>query len=258
MRRTLTALLSASLLLPAVPGDSAAQEMERGELGMVMKVEVAPKHRQAYREAVEKLTEAAAAAGIKDYRWYFWGNDTGFMLYYPIDDFAYFDDPMQLWRTFEGTDGQTGRDEFFAAMQTLPHHSSTEIVESIPGLEYWPEGFDDVQVAHFHWEWIADPGSEDAWMDLGRDFIAFLEKIQYPYGVRAYRTRIGDERMTWVMFAPGLSEFHSDASWDDLIEAAGAEADMEALNERFRDIVAHWEHADAGYVESMSYVPDSM
>jgi hypothetical protein len=60
------------------------------------------------------------------------------------------------------------------------------------------------------------------------------------------------------MFVPGLSEFHSDAAWDDLIEAAGAEADIEALNERFRDIVGRWEHSDAGYIESMSYVPGDM
>ncbi|MDP2471370.1 MAG: hypothetical protein Q8W45_01775 [Candidatus Palauibacterales bacterium] len=259
MRRILGSLFASSVLCALTPVTSLqAQEYEPGDLGMVMHTEVAPKYRQAYREAVEKLNEAAAAAGITDREWHFWGTDTGYMLYYPVANFAYFDDPMQLWRQFDGTDGEALRNEFFAAMQSIPQHTSTEIVETIPGLEYWPEGYDDIKVAHFHFEWLADGASEEAWMDLSRDFIAFLQRIGYPYGVRAYRTRIGDERMIWVMFAPGLSEFHSDAAWDDLVEAAGAQEEQEALNDRFRDIVGRWEHSDARYIENMSYVPDGM
>jgi hypothetical protein len=231
---------------------------EKGDLGMLMTVEVAPAHREAYRAAIEKLGEAAAAAGITDYQWYFWGNDTGFTLYYPIDAFAYFDDPQQLWRSFEGTDGEAGRDEFFTAMQEIPSHSSTTVIESIPSLTYWPDGFSDVNANHVHYEWLADGATEEEWMENAKKWTAFLEKIDYPYGARAYRTRIGDERMTWVFFVPGLSEFHSDASWDDLIEVADAQAELDELSAEWAKVVRRMEHHSAGYVESMSYTPGDM
>lgn len=253
MRRVLTAVGCAALLLPLLPAAGSSQEMEKGDLGMVMTVEVAPAHRAAYRAAVEKLGEAADAAGITDYEWHFWSNDTGFVLYYPIDAFAYFDDPMQLWRSFEGTAGQAGRDEFFAAMQKIPSHSSTEVIESIPSLDYWPEGFSDVNSVHLHYEYLADGVSEEAWMENAKAWVAFFEKIGYPYGARAYRTRIGDERMTWAFFSPGLSEFYSDASWNDLVEAAGAEEEMEALVDGWNAVVGRMEHMSAGSVPSMSY-----
>ena len=259
MRRFLTAVGCAALMLPLLPTTGAAQDMpEQGDLGMLMFVEVAPAHRSDYREAIENLNEAAEAAGVSDYEWHFWSTDTGYTLYYPIEAFAYFDDPQQLWRSFEGTDGQTGRDEFFAAMQAIPSHSSTEVIESIPSLTYWPEDFDDVNSNHVHQEWLADGASEEDWVEMGKEWIAFLELIDYPYGAVASRTRIGDERMTWVFFAPSLSEFHSDANWDDLIEAANAGDRLSELNEKWGSIVGRMEHHSSGYVESMSYTPDDM
>ncbi len=259
MRRFITAAGFAALMLPLLPVTAVSQEApEQGDLGMVMTVDVAPMHRRAYREAIENLNEAAAAAGISDYEWHFWSTDTGYILYYPIEAFAYFDDPQQLWRSFEGTDGEAGRNEFFAAMESIPSHSSTEIVESIPSLTYWPEGFDDVNAAHFHFEYLADGANEEEWLEMGEEWIAFLEMIDYPYGARAYRTRIGDERMAWVFFVPGLSEFHSDASWDDLVEAADAQDELDALNKRWGSIVGRMEHMSAGHAESMSYVPGDM
>ncbi len=253
MRRVLTTVGCAALMLTLAPAPAVSQE-ESGDLGMVMTVEVAPAHRAAYREAIENLGEAAAAAGITDYSWHFWSNDTGFVLYYPIDAFAYFDDPDQLWRSFEGTDGEAGRDEFFAAIQAVPTHSSTEIIESIPSLEYWPEDYSDVGAVHLHYEYV-DGANEEAWMENAAGWIALFEKIGYPYGARAYRTRIGEDRMLWAFFVPGLAEFHSDASWEDLIEAAGAQAEMEALGEDWTAVVNRMEHSSAGFVESMTYDP---
>lgn len=258
MRRVLTAVGCAALMLPLLPATASSQDMEQGELGMVMTVDVEPAHREAYVEALEMLKEAATAAGVSDYEWHFWGNSTGFTLYYPIEAFAYFDDPQQLWRSFEGTDGEAARDEFFEAIQQVPAHSSTEIIESIPSLYYWPEGFDDVNAAHVHYEWLADGATEEQWMENAEKWVAFFEKINYPYGARAYRTRIGEERMTWVFFVPSLAEFHSDASWDDLVEAADAGDEMEALGAEWSEIVRRMEHESSGYVESMSYVPGDM
>ena len=92
-------------------------------------------------------------------------------------------------------------------------------------------------------------------MENAKEWLAFFEKIGYPYGVRAYRTRIGDDRMTWVFFVPSLADFYSDESWDDLVEAAGAEEELDALGERWNEVVGRMEHESSGYVESMSYIP---
>lgn len=258
MKRFLTAIGCTALMLFLVPAPASSQEMEPGELGLVMEIEVAPAHRAEYREAIQNLNEAAAAAGISDYEWHFWSTDTGYLLYYPIAAFAYFDDPMQMWRSFDETEGQAGRDEFFAAMQAIPTHSSTEIVETIPSLEYWAEGFEDVGAAHLHYEYLAEGTTEEQWLEMGKEWVAFFEKIDYPYGARAYRTRIGDERMTWVFFAPGISEFFSDESWDDLVEAAGAGEELEALSEKWGSMVRRMEHESMNYVESMTYVSGDM
>jgi len=258
MRRVVSAVFAAALMLPHAPAPAVSQDMEQGDLGMVMTVEVAPADRAAYRSAVEKLNEAAKAAGIDGYEWHFWSSDKGFLLYYPIPNFAYFDDPMQLWRQFDGTPGEDLRNEFFAGMQSIPQSTKTEVVETIPSLTYWPEGYSDVGASHVHFEWLATGGSEDAWMENARGWIALMKKVGYPYGVRAYRTRIGDERMIWVFFVPRTADFYADEAWDDLIEAAGAGDDVKALNDAWEPLVSHWEHSDMSAVESMSYDPEDM
>ena len=65
MCRFFTAVGCAALMLPLLPTTGAAQDMpEQGDLGMLMFVEVAPAHRSDYREAIETLNEAAAAARL--------------------------------------------------------------------------------------------------------------------------------------------------------------------------------------------------
>jgi hypothetical protein len=49
---------------------------------------------------------------------------------------------------------------------------------------------------HVHHEWLAVGVTEEQWMENAKEWVAFFEKIGYPHGVRAYRTRIGDERAT--------------------------------------------------------------
>ena len=98
----------------------------------------------------------------------------------------------------------------------------------------------------------------EQWLENAEKWVTFFEKIGYPYGVRAYRTRIGEERMMWVFFVPSVADFHSDESWDDLVEAADAEAEMEELGAEWSQIVRRMEHQSSGYVESMSYVPGDM
>jgi len=254
MRRFLTVAGCLALLLMVLPASGLAQD-ERGEIGYVMRVAVAPAYRDAYREAVTDLIEAALAAEVS-YEWHFWGNEKGFLLYYPVENMAYFDNPMQFWSAFDGTPGEAGRDAFMAEMGQIPARASTEIVEAIPNLRYWPEGYtnEDWNVGHFHFEWL-NPGQEEAWAKYAGDFVAFLETIGYPYGVQAYRTLIGEERMGWVFFGPNLSEFYSDANWQDLVEAAGVSWDP--IEEQFNDIVVRMTHEDARHIKDMSYVPDS-
>ena len=55
MRRVLTAVGCAALMFPLLPATASSQEMEEGDLGMVMTVDVEPAHREAYVEALEMM-----------------------------------------------------------------------------------------------------------------------------------------------------------------------------------------------------------
>ena len=69
------------------------------------------------------------------------------------------------------------------------------------------------------------------------------------------RTVIGKQKVTCVDFADSLSRYVSDETWDDLIDAAGAREEYQDLQERWRSLVLRWEHMDANFQPSMSYMP---
>ena len=83
----------------AKPQAQAQEEEEKGSLGYLMWVDMAPSHRDAYRDAMETLVEASKAAEVP-FAFHLWSYDAGFALYYPVENMAYFDDPMQFWAKF--------------------------------------------------------------------------------------------------------------------------------------------------------------
>jgi hypothetical protein len=253
----LTAVLSllfvAAFLLPD-PALVQAQEVEEGpSYAYIMTMELAPADRGAYRDALKLLVEAAGQAGIsEEYEWHFWSRDRGYTLVYPFENMAYWDDPDQFWAMFEGTEGEAKRDEFFEAVQQIPGESSSEVTVGIPELTYWPEGFDGGEVAHVHHYWL-NAGAYEGFKELGQEFVAFLGEIGYPYGMIATETMFGEDKIAWIFFADTRSGYYSDETWDDLVEAAGAQDKRDAIMARFDQLVRRWKHFDAQYVEEMSY-----
>ena len=69
MRRVLTAVGCAALMLPLLPATGAAQDMpEQGDLGMLMFIEVAPADRSDYREAIENRDRILRDVELADLR----------------------------------------------------------------------------------------------------------------------------------------------------------------------------------------------
>ena len=69
------------------------------------------------------------------------------------------------------------------------------------------------------------------------------------------RTVVGRQKITCVDFADSMSRYTSDETWDDLIDSAGARGEYEGLQERWRSMVQRWEHMNATFENSMSYMP---
>lgn len=254
---TLASLLGATLLLLPQPGALMAQEEEEQAPGYayVMTVDVDIADRQAYEEALTGLVKAAGEAGIPaENSWYFWSHASGYTLVYPFKNMAYWDDPGQFWRKFDGTPGEAGLDAFRAAMREIHTEAASEITVSDPAWGYWPEGYTEVKVAHVHNDWL-NPGSDAAYDELAKEYIAFLGEIGYPYAVQGHRTLIGGDKMTWVTFADNLAGYFSEANWEDLIAAADAQEKWDGLIGKWASLVSRYEHMSASYEEEMSFTP---
>ncbi len=254
MMRRLTAVLSLSLAGAfMLPGPAALQAQEEEEespsYAYISGIEMAPAFREAYSTAVKKLAAAAGEIGIEN-QWHFWSTDAGYVLVFPVENMAYFDDQGAFWDQFDGT---TAREDFFAALAEIPREASGSISVSVPDWGYAPEGgWGDINVAHVHNDW-PKAGANDAYDELAKEFVAFLEEIEYPYAVQGHRSMFSDGRMTWVFFADNLSNYYSEDTWENLIEAAGAGDKWEAIQTTFTDVVKRWDHGDASYQKEMSY-----
>lgn len=127
----------------------------------------------------------------------------------------------------------------------------------VPEWSYRPDVLpEDMRMAHVHNDWLK-AGAEDAYDELSKDWVAFLDRIDYPYVSNCSRTVVGQQKITCVDFADSMSRYTSDETWDDLIEAAGAQEEYEGLIDRWQGMVQKWEHMNASYVPSMSYAPDA-
>ncbi|MFQ5747497.1 MAG: hypothetical protein ACE5HF_09815 [Gemmatimonadota bacterium] len=263
LHSALGALAAAALILPS---PSLAQDEGSGEdagLAYIVSIEVAPGDRDAYETAVGQLVDAAKLADLDAaaWGWFFWSSPSGYTLVYPFANMAYWDDEGLWQRQFAGTPGEAAMAEAFQAFGTVPHQATSEILEFVPEWMYMPGGESagegaepELKVAHVHDEWVRS-GQEEAYDALSKDFIAFLKDIEYPYMVHGHRTRIGPQRMVWVVFADELAGYYSDDNWMGLIEEHGASERWQELDARFNDLVARWDHSDYTYKADMSYRP---
>ncbi len=250
MRKIMGSLLLAVLMLPLVSATDAVAQEEEGGYALVLTISMSPADRAAYRSALGDLATAAAANEVT-VPWWAWSHDSGYTVVLGIENMAWFDRDGAFWGQFD----EGSQAAFRTVMAGIDREVTSEVTRGAPAWSYAPaDEIDEMGVAHVHHDWLKG-GQEEAYNEISKDWVAFLEMIDYPYAVECMRTVVGSQKITCVTFADDLSRFTSDETWDDLIEAAEAREDFQGLLERWRETVIRWEHWNASFVKSMSYWP---
>jgi hypothetical protein len=244
----------------AVSMSAFAQEegqYERGQLYSVAEWSVDPAHGMAFEAAVKKVVAAAEQGNIA-YRWAFWQNGSDYTLVYPVDSYAYFDDPMAFMKAFMGTPGEALMQEAMAEFEPL--HITTlsdEIVEEKADWSYEVEGFmmSSVTVGHLDIMWLK-PGAEAKFEQLNKDWSAFFADIDYPYPYVGHEIHFGNTgRVVYVTMIDDLSKYYGENDLMALVEASGLDERWQQLDELFGEVVARWEHRDIWHRPELSYWP---
>ena len=249
MHRLVHSILAAVILFAGFPADSAHAQEEDPGYALVITIELAPADRAAYRSALEELSDAAVAASTTT-PWWAWSHDKGYTVVLAFDEMSWFDDDEGFWGQFP----ESAQSAFRASLAEFDRKVTSEVTRMVPDWSYSPANEGEVTMAHVHNDWLKG-GMEEAYDELSKDWVAFLERIGYPYTSNCSRTVVGAQKVTCVDFADSMSRYTSDETWDDLIDAAGAREELQSLIERWQGMVQKWEHMNASFVPSMSYMP---
>lgn len=251
MRRILGSLLLAATLFVLFPVDAVqAQEEEDPGYALVLVIEMAPADRPTYRSALEGLAAAAKETGVTT-PWWAWSHDKGYTVVLAFDEMSWFDADAPFWSQFPEAD----QEAFQAKLSSFDREVTSEVTRMVPEWSYAPANPpEDISIAHVHHDWLKS-GTQDAYGELAEEWVAFLGKIGFPYTSNCMRTVVGRQKITCVDFADSMSRYTSDETWDDLIDSAGARGEYEGLQERWRSMVQRWEHMNATFQKSMSYMP---
>lgn len=259
MRRWYAVALAAVLVVPAsglLAQEAEGEEQERGQLMEIITWHVTPDQDDAWKGAVETLVAAAEAAGVAEHRWGMWSQPTSYTLVYPVGSFAYFDDPEQFARAFQGTPGEEGFGQAMAAFEEMGIATrSVEVVEAVESWSYDPGG-DPIEIKHAHLDVIrARPGMEREFGELAEEWVAMLGEVGYAYEQIGHRVRLGEPRFVFVTLVDDLASYYGENALPAAVEAAGAGERFEALLERFEPVILEMKHYDMAYEPSLSYWP---
>jgi hypothetical protein len=256
MKRFIPLALAFAMALPAT---LLAQDYEQeiGQLYQVTTWDVDPATAQTFEEAV-KLFVSAAEKANSQYNWAFWQKGSQYMIVFPVNSFAYFDDPGQFMRSLAGTPGQADVEK---AMETWPAVNANVISDEMAELKedwsYMVESFDmaTMTAAHFDIMWTK-PNSEEAWDKLNKEWAAFFNDLGHPYPYNGHSVRFGDSgRTVYVTFIDNLSDYYGKNSLMKMIEAKGMGERWWALEEQMGETVRSWDHYDMIYRRDMSHWP---
>jgi hypothetical protein len=246
----------------ALPGSAFAQEgseegYERGQLYSVATFDVPPAKAAAWEGHLQKLAEAAVTAQIP-YRWVIWQSGSRYTLAFPIDNFAYFDDPMQFVRAFSGTPVEEDAMAAMNGLQQIPVPIvAEELVEHKADWSYEVEGFgyNDMAYAHIDVMWPT-PGMDEKFEELNKEWIAMFTDVAYPYPYAAHAVHFGDvERVVYFTFCDDLGKFYGENSPERYFEAQEMGERAQKAEELFAAAVQRWEHYDAMLRRDISYWP---
>jgi hypothetical protein len=150
---------------------------------------------------------------------------------------AYWDDPGQWARQFQGTSVEERMNELFG--ETAPPSMETtasEILETVPNWSHLldeagaSEQFAFVQVTDV---WLK-PGKAMEWEEVIKDWVSLLGDAEYPYPVIGYRCMFGcgfDARL--VTLHNSREDFYGSNSLNRLVEAKGLGTTRDAILERY-------------------------
>lgn len=255
IRRIIGVALGLALAMPTLA--HAQEESEGGQLYQVTTWTVDPADAAAWEAGVKKVVEAATKADIP-YRWSFWQEGSQYVLAYPIENFAYFDDPGQFMRAFAGTAGEAMVNEAMAGFSKLNVQVvSDEIVERNPDWSYEVEGWsaDKLTVGHIDVFWLKNDVEEE-FNQINADWIALFTDLGYPYPYSGFDVHFGDSgRVIYVMLVDDLAKMHGEYDVAKMAEAKGMGERMKRLDQAFNSIVRRWEHYDSVYRRDLSYSP---
>lgn len=254
-----TVLAVALLLVAALPYTAVAQEASPGGQKLhVATYRVLPADAARFEAATEKL--AAAAREIEmdpGYGWFYWNDGFDYTLVYPFENMAYWDDPEEWARQFQGTPVEASVNELFAEFGSISSEATAlEITETVPNWSYLLEeaGASEqsafIEISEY---WIK-PGKEMEWDALAQDFVALLAAVDYPYPTIGYRVLFGGAaRMIYVTLYDSKVAFYGVNSLDRLLEAKGQTAAMEDLIEKYVAIAVRQEMRHAMAKPAMGY-----
>jgi hypothetical protein len=248
-------LLSAAVL----PYAATAQEASPGSSKLNVSVSrVLPADAARYEMLVEELVSVAREINLDPgYGWFFWNNVFDYTLVYPFENMAYWDDPDQWVRQFQGASAETKVNEIFEEFATISLEViSNEILETVPNWSHLlEEAAASEQSAFIEVTdiWIQG-GKAMEWDALAQEYASFLAEIEYPYPTIGYRVLFGaDERVVYVTLYDSREEFYGVNSLDRLIEAKAGTATWSAMWERYISMAARQEVHSGAARPNMGY-----
>ncbi len=232
-------LTVALLVAAAMPYTAVAQEASPGGQKLnVVTFRVLPADAARFEATTEKLVAAAQEINLDaGYGWFYWNDVFDYPLVYPIENMAYFDDPEQWVRQFQGTSVEVQVNELFGEFATISMEvTANEILETVPNWSYLlEEAASSEQSAFIEVTdvWIKS-GKDMEWDALAQEYAALLAEIEYPYPTIGYRVMFGGAgRMIYVTLYDSREAFYGTNSLDRLIEGTGQTAAWSDLMEKY-------------------------
>ena len=257
--RLILGTMLAMLMVPVVALAQDDYEEESGQLAQLINWRVDPAKAMDFEGALKKYVESAKQAGLtSDYRWAISQDGWEYTLYFPVANFAYFDDPDRFMSAFKDTPGEAMVQEAMAAFTKAGVTTlSVELIQGVPAWSYAPEGSDgdENMTARVHSFWLK-PGVNEQFEALSKDFMAFFKEIGHSYPIYGHRVRFGDaSRVSFVEWFDNYENYYGANNLDKRIEAMGKnDAWMELLG-RLGELVTRSEDTDIVFRPDLSFWP---
>lgn len=260
----LTHVAALAAVVPLLAGGPAPalaqQEGVRTEYVFVQKFQVAPGDAATFLEAARMAVQAAGQADLaRQYGWALYRDGFDFYLVEWPGSMAYFDDPQQWMRQFEGTPGHGTLMAALAMFEEVDMSSTSWVEATEPEWSYMPEnpavGPGDYRGVYVVQDWVRF-GHQQAFAENTKAIMGLLGEVGYPYPVFGHRGVIADGgQVTFVVVHDGLDRFYGQNSLERLLAAAGKAEEWGRLMEARSPMLRKVASFTAAYLPEHSYEP---